>query len=497
MPRARPLCRFDRRWLEGGTHPVRLEASNRRRGGGCPSCRGSAGEIVGGSLRYERRQGSDPTAGLAAISTMWHVARSFGQLQVDAFIARRRLAPRNSRKPTPMPATSNPTPRPFVKSERLRNLPPYLFAEIDKKKKAAIAAGRDVINLGVGDPDRPTPAPIIKSLQQHAENPRFHQYALDQGAPELRRSIADFCRRRYGLELDPESEILPLIGSKEGLAHFPLAVLNPGDISLVPDPCYPVYRSASMFAGADVYTITLEPRLGFKPDLDAVPHDVVSRARLMFLNYPNNPTGAVADLAYFEKVVGYAREHGIVVAQDAAYNEMGFEHQPPSILQVAGAKDVAIEFHSLSKTFNMTGWRVGFAIGNPTMIAALGQVKANTDSGIFTAIQFAAKTALDEYETITPPIRALYKERRDAFVPSLRKLGFDVPTPEATFYVWIPCPSGVSSSVMCGRLLDEADVVTTPGLGFGRSCDGYIRATLTVETPRLLEAVDRIARLSF
>jgi LL-diaminopimelate aminotransferase len=383
----------------------------------------------------------------------------------------------------------------FAKAERLQKLPPYLFAEIDKKKKAALAAGRDVINLGVGDPDRPTPASIIRSLQTHAENPAFHQYALDQGAPELRKAIAAFCRARYGIDLDPSSEILPLIGSKEGIAHFPLAALNPGDISLVPDPCYPVYRSSSMFAGADVYTMPLEPALGFRPDLDAIPADVLSRARLMFLNYPNNPTAGIADLPFFQKVIDLAQQNNFVIAQDAAYNEMFFDYPAPSILQIPGARNVAIEFHSLSKTFNMTGWRVGFAIGSEPLIAALGQVKANTDSGVFTAIQFAAKTALEQYDTLTPPIRALYRERRDAFVSGMKRIGWNMATPEATFYAWIPCPGGITSSDLCGRLLDEADVVTTPGLGFGRTADGYIRAALTVETPRLIEAVDRIGRL--
>ncbi len=383
----------------------------------------------------------------------------------------------------------------FIKSERLRKLPPYLFGEIDKKKKAAIAAGRDVINLGVGDPDHPTPEAIIRSLQHHVENPAFHQYALDQGSPELRRSIAAFCSRRYGIDLDPEREVLVLIGSKEGLAHLPLAVLNPGDISLVPDPCYPVYRSSSMFAGGDVYTMPLESKLGFIPDLEAIPADVFARARLMFLNYPNNPTGAMADRSFFEKVVELARANQFVVAQDAAYNEMYYETAPPSILEIPGAKDVAIEFHSLSKTFNMTGWRVGFAIGGAPLIAALGQVKANTDSGVFTAIQFAGMTALDEYYKLAPPIRALYKERRDAFVEALRQIGWDVPAPGATFYVWIPCPAGYTSAELCTRLLDEADVVTTPGIGFGRTADGYIRAALTVEMPRLLEAVERIGKL--
>jgi LL-diaminopimelate aminotransferase len=382
-----------------------------------------------------------------------------------------------------------------VKAQRLQKLPPYLFAEIDKKKKAAIAAGRDVINLGVGDPDHATPTPIIRSLQQHAENPAFHQYALDQGAPELRRTIAGFCRSRYGLDLDPDTEILPLIGSKEGLAHFPLAALDPGDVALVPDPCYPVYRSSSLFAGAEPYTMPLRPDLDFRPDLAAIPDDIRRRARLMFLNYPNNPTGGTGDLEFFARAVELAREHDVVIAQDAAYNEIYFEQPAPSMLEVAGAKERVIEFHSLSKTFNMTGWRVGFAIGGAPMIAALGQIKANTDSGIFTAIQFAARTALEEYATLTPPIRALYRDRRDALVGGLRRLGWNVPMPDATFYVWIPCPAGYTSTELCGRLLDEADVVTTPGLGFGKTADGFIRAALTVETSRLLEAVDRIGRL--
>ena len=386
---------------------------------------------------------------------------------------------------------------PFVKSDRLQKLPPYLFAEIDKKKKAAIAAGKDVINLGVGDPDKPTPRPIIESLKKNVENPAFHQYALDQGAAELRQSIASFCNRRYGLTLDPNGEILPLIGSKEGLAHFPLAVLNPGDVALVPDPCYPVYRSSTQFAGGEVHLMPLSPATGFRPDFAAIPADVWKRAKLMFLNYPNNPTGATVDLAFYAEVLELAKKHNFIVAQDAAYNEMYFDAPPPSMLELPGAKDHVVEFHSLSKTFNMTGWRVGFAIGSPPAVAALGQVKANTDSGIFTAIQFAAKTALDEYETITPPLRAMYKERRDAFIAAFHKIGWDVPAPAATFYMWIPCPTGYSSTETCAKLLDEAAVVTTPGVGFGKSAEGFIRATLTVDTPRLVEAVERIGKLTF
>lgn len=386
---------------------------------------------------------------------------------------------------------------PFVKSDRLQKLPPYLFAEIDKKKKAAIAAGKDVINLGVGDPDKPTPKPIIESLQKNVENPAFHQYALDQGSAELRGSIASFCKRRYGIELDPNGEILPLIGSKEGLAHFPFAVLNPGEVALVPDPCYPVYKSSTQFAGGEVHLMPLVPDQGFRPDFSAVPSEIWKRTKLMFLNYPNNPTGAAVDLPFYAEVLELAKTHGFIVAQDAAYNEMYFETPPPSMLELPGAKEYVVEFHSLSKTFNMTGWRVGFAIGAAPVVGALGQVKANTDSGIFTAIQFAAKTALDEYETITPPLRAMYKERRDSLITAFKKIGWKVPAPEATFYMWIPCPKGYSSTDTCTKLLDEAAVVTTPGIGFGKSAEGFIRATLTVDTPRLVEAVERIGKLSW
>ena len=263
------------------------------------------------------------------------------------------------------------TANPFRKAERLRRLPPYLFAEIDRKKKAAIAAGRDVINLGVGDPDRPTPEVIVKSLQKHAEHAPFHQYALDQGSPEFRRAIAGFMQKRYGVALDPDSEILGLIGSKEGIAHFPLAVLNPGDVSLVPEPGYPVYRSASWFAGAETHAMPLAAENGFLPDLDAVPKGVWPKVRLVYTNYPNNPTAAAAPREFYETLVALARQHGFVIAQDAAYAEMYFEEPQLSILQIEGAREVSIEFHSFSKTFNMTGWRLGWAAGSKELIAAL------------------------------------------------------------------------------------------------------------------------------
>jgi len=304
-------------------------------------------------------------------------------------------------------------------------------------------------------------------------------------------------RRRYQVELDPESEILPTIGSKEALAHLPLAVIDPGDVGLVPDPRYPVYRSSVQFAGGAPVILTLDADRGFLPDLEAIPTDTLRRAKLIFLNYPNNPTAAAADLSFYEKLVALAHEHDFVIAQDAAYAEVYFEQPPVSLLQVPGAKDVAIEFHSLSKTFNMTGWRVGFAVGGAPIVAALGQVKANADSGIFTAIQMAAVTALDGYETLTPPIRDLYRARRDTLVEGLRRLGWSVTPPAATFYVWVPCPAGIDSTRLCGRLLDEADIVATPGLGFGDSGDRFIRFALTVETDRLEEAIDRIGKLAF
>jgi LL-diaminopimelate aminotransferase len=382
-------------------------------------------------------------------------------------------------------------------ASRLGKIPPYLFGEIARAKAKAKAEGRDLIDLGIGDPDQPTPAPILDALTRAARDPATHRYdESDAGWPPFLASVARWYGRRFGVELDPESEALLLIGSKEGLAHLAWAYVDPGDLSLVPDPAYTVYKMNTLLAGGDVQVMPLRAENGFLPVLEEVPPVIAHQAKLLYLNYPNNPTGATATLEFFRQVVDFAREHDLIVCHDCAYSEVYFDgYRPPSFLQVPGAKEVGIEIHSVSKTFNMTGWRVGFAIGGAPLIAALGQVKSNTDSGIFTAIQFAAQTALERYDTLTPPIRALYKERRDAFVAGLKRIGWEVPAPQATFYVWIPCPKGITSTNLCGRLLDEADVVTTPGIGFGRSADGYIRAALTVETPRLLEAVERIGKL--
>ncbi len=382
----------------------------------------------------------------------------------------------------------------FQKSERLQKLPPYLFAEIERKKKAAIRAGRDIINLGIGDPDQPTPKFIIDELARAAYDPKNHQYALDNGLPALREACAGWYARRFGVRLNPETEVWPLIGSKEGIAHFPLAVLDAGDVALVPEPGYPPYHSGTIFAGGEPYPVPLKRENNFLPDLEELERNLPAKAKLLFLNYPNNPTAAVAGLDFFERVVEFAKKHSIIVASDAAYTEIYYEEPPVSFLQAEGAREVGVEFHSLSKTFNMTGWRIGFAVGNREMVGALGQLKSNLDSGIFQAIQQAAIVALESREERKELI-SLYRRRRDTLVGGLRALGWEVEAPKATFYVWIPIPDRNSSAEFAEFLLEKADVVVTPGIGFGPSGEGYIRAALTVDERRINEAVERIERL--
>ena len=383
------------------------------------------------------------------------------------------------------------------RAERLQKLPPYLFAEVDRKKKAAIGAGRDIINLGVGDPDQPTPDFIIEALYRGASDPANHQYALDAGMPAFRETIAQWLERRFGVHADPKTEVLPTIGSKEAIAHFPLAVLNPGDVALVPEPGYPPYRSGTIFADAEPYLMPLKKENHFFPDFDAIPADVLKRARLIFVNYPNNPTAATATKEFYEALVAFAKKNGLIVASDAAYTEVYFGEQPMSFLELDGARDVGIEFHSLSKTFNMTGWRVGFAVGSPDLIACLGQLKSNLDSGVFQAIQVAATEALSRSDEVTPKLNEMYRRRRDVLVEGLRAAGWKVDVPPATFYTWIAVPDGYTSTDTATKLLDEADIVVTPGNGFGPSGEGYVRATLTVSEDRLKEAVGRIAAVRF
>ncbi len=386
----------------------------------------------------------------------------------------------------------------FEYADRIKSLPPYLFAAIDEMKRKAIERGVDIINLGVGDPDLPTPKPIIERLRQAVENPQHHQYPSYEGMLSFRQAVARWYQRRFNVSLDPKSEVLTLIGSKEGIGHVPLAFVNPGDLVLVPSPGYPVYPVATGFAGGTSHIMPLIKQNGFLPDLDAIPTDVARRAKLMFLNSPNNPTSAVMTTSYFKRVVEFAREHRILVCHDAAYSEIFFDGQrPASFLEVEGAKDAGVEFHSLSKTFNMTGWRIGFAVGNRAAIAGLGKVKSNLDSGVFQAIQEAGIAALDLDEQVTADLRKTYQERRDVLVPELQKLGLEVETPTAAFYVWIGVPKGYTSSSFTAHLLEKAGIVTTPGNGFGEPGEGYIRMTITTSKERLAEAAERIKKAGF
>jgi len=386
----------------------------------------------------------------------------------------------------------------FALSQRIQALPPYLFAEIDRKKAAVRARGVDIIDLGVGDPDRPTPRFIVDRMKKETAVPSNHRYPSYEGLPAFRAAAATWYRRRFGVSLDPASEVVALIGSKEGIAHFPMAFINPGDVVLVPDPGYPVYHIATMFAGGRSHFLPLRRDHHFLPDLDRIPGTVLRKAKVLFLNYPNNPTSAVADRAFYRKVLRFAREHDLIVAHDVAYTEVYFDGaKPMSILELPEAKTRCIEFHSLSKTYNMTGWRIGFAVGNPELVAGLGKVKTNVDSGVFQAIQEAAIAALTDGDAETEKIRRVYQERRDVMIPGLRALGLDPVEPRATFYIWIPVPNGYTSASFCAHLLEKAGIVITPGVGFGPSGEGYVRIALTKEKGRLREALDRMRRIGF
>ncbi|MFH1037751.1 MAG: LL-diaminopimelate aminotransferase [PVC group bacterium] len=384
----------------------------------------------------------------------------------------------------------------FMVSERLNKLPPYLFAEIDRVKRALRARGKELIDLGVGDPDRPTPPHIVKALGRAARDPATHTYSLDFGMAELREAIAGWYWRRFDVELDPATEILPLLGSKEGIAHIPLAFVNPGETVLVPDPGYPVYASGTIFAGGVPVAMPLRKENGFLADLDAVEKTVAEKARMMFLNYPNNPTAAVCGLDYLAAAAEFAGRHGIILCHDAAYTELAYDgYCPPSFLQVPSAKEVGIEFHSLSKTYNMTGWRVGFAVGNKEIIKGLSAVKSNIDSGIFQAVQRAAIAALNGPQEFRIDLLEMYRDRRDTLVDGLNSLGWEVPRPKATFYVWCRTPAGYDSASFTALLLEEAGIVTTPGVGLGPSGEGYVRMALTRPVDELQKAVERLGKL--
>ena len=387
---------------------------------------------------------------------------------------------------------------PVTYAERVKTLPPYLFAAIDDMKQQAMARGVDIINLGVGDPDLPTPAPIIERLREAAADPAHHQYPSYDGMLSFRTAVANWYKKRFHVTADPTSEVLTLIGSKEGIAHVPMAFVDPGDVVLVPSPGYPVYPVAAGFAGGTAYEMPMVKQHGFLPDLDAVPQDVLKRAKLMYVNSPNNPTSVIADVTFFQRVVDFAKEHHVIVCHDAAYSEIFYDGQrPPSFLEADGAMDVGIEFHSLSKTFNMTGWRLGFAVGRQEVIAGLGKVKSNVDSGVFQAIQEAGITALESDDLLTDGLRTIYQERRDVLVRGLRSLGLTFAPPSAAFYVWVEVPEGFTSTSFTAHLLEHAGIVTTPGNGFGASGEGYVRMTITTPQARLAEAVDRMKHVGW
>jgi LL-diaminopimelate aminotransferase len=388
----------------------------------------------------------------------------------------------------------------IARAARLEKIPPYLFAEIAALKRKAIAEGRDLIDLGIGDPDQPTPPSIVEALAEAARHPETHRYdETAAGWVPFMEAACVFCRRRFDVALDPATEAMLLIGSKEGLAHTAWAYIDPGDVSLVPDPAYTVYRVSTLMAGGETYTMPLTEERGFLPDLAAIPAETAKRAKLLWLNYPNNPTGAVATPAFYAEAVAFAQQYNLLIVNDAAYSEVYYDEadRPPSILETPGAKDVAIELHSLSKSFNMTGWRLGFAVGNAEAIATLNKLKSNLDSKQFPAISLAGAHALldaDNSKTID-----LYRRRRDILCDGLNALGWHVKKPTATFYVWTRVPEGYDSMSFARLLLEQAGVLVIPGIGYGEYGNGYIRMSLTVmgdrNGERLAEAVERISAL--
>jgi len=384
------------------------------------------------------------------------------------------------------------------KAERLKKLPPYLFKEIDQKKEEVKKRGVDIIDLGVGDPDLPTPPHIVEALKKAAEDPQNHRYPSYSGMNLFRDKVAEWYQKRFGVDLEPEKEVLTLIGSKEGIAHLPLAFVNPFDIVLVPSPAYPVYKIGTIFAGGEPYPMPLLKENGFLPDFEKIPEEVLKKAKALFINYPNNPTAAVAGKEFFKRAVELGKRYDILICHDLAYSEMCFDgFRPPSILEIPGAKDVAIEFHSLSKTYNMTGWRIGFAVGNQEAIAGLGAIKSNVDSGAFQAVQFAGIAALEGDQSCVEEMRAIYTKRRDIMVSGLRSLGFSLDTPKATFYLWVEVPKGYGSAQFAKLLLEEAGIVVTPGNGFGEPGEGFFRIALTQKEERLELALDRLSKIRF
>jgi len=383
-------------------------------------------------------------------------------------------------------------------SEKLKKLPPYLFVELDRKKKMLLNKGIDIISLGVGDPDLPIPSHILNSIKYWIDNPKYHKYPFGAGLIEFRTAIALWFKERFNVVLNPETEIYSLIGSKEGIGHLPLAFVNPGDIVLVPDPGYPVYYSSTIFAGGIPYFMPLLKQNNFLPDIDSIPVNILNKTKIMFLNYPNNPTTVTATKEFFIRIVELAQKYNFIVSHDAAYSEIYFDNNPPiSFLSINGAKEIGIEFHSLSKTYNMTGFRIGWVCGSEKIIKGLATVKENFDSGVFEVIQKAGITALTESQECVQKIRKTYQERRDIFVDGLLTAGWNLKKPQATFYVWSECPKNYTSAQTSEKLLLEAGIVVTPGVGMGCSGEGYVRFALTVDKSRLKEVIERIKKIKW
>ena len=380
-------------------------------------------------------------------------------------------------------------------AERVESLPPYLFVEISRKISERKARGEDIISFGIGDPDIPTPPHIIERLCREAHVPANHRYPESEGLPELRKTIVAWYLRRFGVTLDPETEVAPLIGSKEGIAHIALCLLNPGDVALVTNPGYPVYAIGTNLVGGVPYYLLISPQNNFLPELDNIPVNILEKARILWLNYPNNPTGAVADLKFFNKAVEFAKKHDICICHDGPYSEVAFDgYTPVSFLQAEGAKDVGIEFHSLSKTYNMTGWRIGMAVGNATVINALKTMKSNIDSGIPQAIQYAAIEALNGPQNCIKEHNNIYQQRRDLIVDTLNKMGLETITPKASLYIWAKVPNGYTSVEFATDLLDKVGVVVIPGIGYGQNGEGYVRLSLTIADASLLKGLSRMAQ---
>ena len=381
-------------------------------------------------------------------------------------------------------------------AERLKKLPPYLFKEIDRMRDEVRSKGVDIIDLGVGDPDRPTPDNVIDKLCEAGRNPANHQYPSYTGMNDFRKTVAAWYKRRYDVDLKWADQVCTLIGSKEGIAHLPLAFINQGDVSLVPEPAYPVYHIGTMFAGGSSHFMPLLEKNGFLPDLGAIPTEIAQKAKLMFINYPNNPTGATAGEDFYREVVEFAKKYEIIVVSDAAYSEMTYDgYVAPTFLAVPGALEVGVELHSLSKTYNMTGWRLGWAAGRAEVVDGLGRIKSNIDSGAFQAVQVAGIEAMEGDQSSLENMRKVYTERRDVLVAGLRDAGLRAEPPKATFYLWVGVPDGMTSGDFTARLLTEAGIVVTPGNGFGPSGEGYVRFALTQEADRLKEACARIKDL--